>query len=118
MPQRWIIAYDVTEPKRMRRVAKHLEGVGTRLQYSVFECGPEAWANGKLRQALCGHVESTKDALSSYAQCAACRASSVWQGKSEMPQRQAATAIATATANAAVQTDRAERLSPPAYWLI
>lgn len=114
MPQRWIIAYDVAKPKRLRQVAKHLEGVGTRLQYSVFECGPEAWANGKLLQALCGHLDPKEDALSSYAQCAACRTSSVWQGKSETPQRQAA----TPTATAAVQTQRAERVSPPAYWLI
>ena len=114
MPQRLIIAYDVAEPKRLRQVAKHLEGVGTRLQYSVFECGPDAWANGKLRQVLCGHLDPSEDGLSSYAQCAACRESSVWQGKSETPQRQSV----TATVTAAVQTARAERLSPPAYWLI
>lgn len=110
MPQRWIIAYDIAEPKRLRSIAKHLEGVGTRLQYSVFECGPQAWQDGKLRQALCGHLEPGEDALSSYAQCAACREKSVWQGKSETPQRQ--------PASAAAQKTRAMRLSPPAYWLI
>ena len=114
MPQRWIVAYDIAEPKRLRRVAKHLEDVGTRLQYSVFECGPEAWANNKLRHVLCGHLDPNEDGLSSYAQCAACRESSVWQGKSETPQRQPPAAIGRTN----VQIARAERLSPPAYWLI
>ena len=110
MPERWIIAYDIAEPKRLRRVAKHLEGVGARLQNSVFECGPQAWQDGKLRQALCGHIEPEQDAVSSYAQCAACRENSAWQGKSETPQKQPPALAA--------QHARAERLSPPAYWLI
>lgn len=31
-----LIAYDVRDPKRLRRVAKILEGYGTRIQYSIF----------------------------------------------------------------------------------
>lgn len=110
MPQRWIIAYDIAEPKRLRSIAKHLEGVGTRLQNSVFECGPQAWQDAKLRQALCSHIELGKDALSSYAQCAACRAISTWQGKSESRQEQPPTLD--------TQRTRDLRLRPPAYWLI
>jgi CRISPR-associated protein Cas2 len=110
MPQRWIIAYDIAEPKRLRPVAKYLESVGNRLQNSVFECGPQAWQDGKLRQALCGHIEPGQDTLSSYAQCAACREKSSWQGKSETPQGQPPTM--------SVQHTRTQRLSPPAYWLI
>lgn len=110
MPQRWIIAYDVADPKRLRRVAKHLEGVGTRLQYSVFECGPEAWQDDKLRESLRGHIKPEHDALSYYPQCAACRDRSTWQGRSETPKETPATPIA--------QRARAERLKPPSYWLV
>jgi len=35
---RYLISYDICDPKRLRRVAKLLEGYGIRLQYSVFEC--------------------------------------------------------------------------------
>ena len=35
---RYLVSYDICDPKRLRRVAKVLEGFGTRLQYSVFEC--------------------------------------------------------------------------------
>jgi len=30
--------YDIRDEKRIRRVAKHLEGYGVRIQYSVFRC--------------------------------------------------------------------------------
>ena len=35
---RYLVSYDVCDPKRLRKVARVLEGFGTRLQYSVFEC--------------------------------------------------------------------------------
>jgi CRISPR-associated protein Cas2 len=35
---RYLVSYDIAHPKRLRRVAKVLEGFGVRLQYSVFEC--------------------------------------------------------------------------------
>lgn len=35
---RYLVSYDICSPKRLRRVARVLEGFGTRLQYSVFEC--------------------------------------------------------------------------------
>lgn len=39
MAKNWyLVTYDVREPRRLRRVAKHLEGYGTRIQYSVFRC--------------------------------------------------------------------------------
>ncbi len=39
MKKNWyLVTYDVREPRRLRRVAKRLEGYGTRLQYSVFRC--------------------------------------------------------------------------------
>ena len=34
----YLIAYDIREPKRLRAVAKHLEGYGERLQFSIFRC--------------------------------------------------------------------------------
>ncbi len=39
MPRtRYLVCYDIADPKRLRRVAKVLEGYGSRLQLSVFEC--------------------------------------------------------------------------------
>jgi CRISPR-associated protein Cas2 len=40
----WLVCYDVRDPERLRKAAKHLEGYGERMQYSVFRCwlGPRA----------------------------------------------------------------------------
>lgn len=41
MPEKkmWhLVAYDVRDPKRLLKVAKHLKGYGVRLQYSLFRC--------------------------------------------------------------------------------
>lgn len=35
---RFLVAYDIAEPRRLRRVIKVMEGYGERLQYSVFLC--------------------------------------------------------------------------------
>lgn len=36
--RRFLIAYDIADPKRLRKVIKIMEGAGQRLQYSVFLC--------------------------------------------------------------------------------
>lgn len=36
--QWYLISYDVRDEKRLRKVAKHLEGYGARIQYSIFRC--------------------------------------------------------------------------------
>lgn len=38
-PKRWyVVAYDVRDPARWRKVYKVLRGFGVRVQYSVFRC--------------------------------------------------------------------------------
>src|SRR5205809_5011797 len=34
----WLVCYDVHDPERLRKAAKHMEGYGERMQYSVFRC--------------------------------------------------------------------------------
>ncbi|GEL17534.1 CRISPR-associated endonuclease Cas2 [Pseudonocardia asaccharolytica] len=36
--RRFLIAYDICDPKRLRQVCKTMEEYGERLQYSVFTC--------------------------------------------------------------------------------
>ena len=35
---RFIIAYDIADPKRLKRICQTMKGYGDRLQYSVFVC--------------------------------------------------------------------------------
>lgn len=34
----YLICYDIRDEKRLRKAAKHLEGYGERVQYSIFRC--------------------------------------------------------------------------------
>jgi CRISPR-associated protein Cas2 len=36
MRNNWIVSYDISDPKRLRKVAKFLEGYGERIQHSIF----------------------------------------------------------------------------------
>lgn len=36
--RRYLIAYDIADPNRLRRIIKIMESYGDRLQYSVFLC--------------------------------------------------------------------------------
>ena len=38
MRNTYIVSYDISDPKRLRRVFKTLRNWGDHLQYSVFEC--------------------------------------------------------------------------------
>lgn len=49
---RYLVSYDISHPKRLRRVAKTLEAYGTRLQYSVFECPLDGLRLEKLKSSL------------------------------------------------------------------
>lgn len=49
---RYLVSYDICHPKRLRRVARALEGYGVRLQYSVFECPLNDLRIAQLRAEL------------------------------------------------------------------
>ena len=58
---RYLVSYDICHPKRLRRVAKVLEGFGTRLQYSVFECPLDDMRMAMLKAALTPEMNHDED---------------------------------------------------------
>lgn len=58
-----LVTYDVRDPKRLRRVAKKLEGYGERLQYSVFRCRLDRVGLEKLCWELAGILKEEDDLL-------------------------------------------------------
>lgn len=58
---KYLIAYDISAPKRLRLVAKVLLRYGLRLEKSVFECELETKKAVQLRQELfqASHPEDT-----------------------------------------------------------
>ena len=67
-----IVAYDITDHKRLARVAKVCEDFGVRVQYSVFECRLESDRFEEFWIALQLEIEPAEDRLVAYKVCAAC----------------------------------------------
>lgn len=58
---RYLISYDISDARRLRRVAKVLEGYGTRLQYSVFECPLDEVRLAQAKSALAEIINTDHD---------------------------------------------------------
>ncbi len=58
---RYLVSYDIANPKRLRRVAKCLESYGTRLQFSVFECPLDDLRLAQAKAALAEIVNTDHD---------------------------------------------------------
>jgi len=67
-----IVGYDITDPKRLGRVAKVCENYGVRVQYSIFECRLEADRFEEFWSALQQEINREEDRLVAYKVCAAC----------------------------------------------
>jgi CRISPR-associated protein Cas2 len=67
-----LIAYDISEQKRLHKVAKLCEDFGMRIQYSVFECRLEADRFDAFWTDLTTLIDPTSDRLTAYKICASC----------------------------------------------
>jgi CRISPR-associated protein Cas2 len=71
-PKHWyVVCYDITEPKRWRRVYKLMNGYGRRLQYSIFRCRLTVRHMEKLRWEL-EKILTTEDRLLILILCEGC----------------------------------------------
>ena len=60
---RYIVCYDISDPRRLRAVACVCEGFGFRLQYSVFECFLNGVQIQKLKTALQAIIHHGEDQI-------------------------------------------------------
>lgn len=61
MRNRYIVAYDVSDGKRLRRTFKKMNGFGDALQYSVFVCDLSAKERVLLEEALTEIIDLKQD---------------------------------------------------------
>jgi len=59
----WLVCYDVRDPKRLRKCAKHMEGYGERVQYSVFRCWMGKLEVERLRWELTALLASEDEVM-------------------------------------------------------
>ncbi len=67
-----LIAYDITDQKRLHKVAQVCEDWGVRVQYSVFECRLEADAFDRFWSELKDEIDEAEDRLVAYKICLNC----------------------------------------------
>lgn len=61
MRQRYIVTYDIGNPKRLRRVFKLMKGYGEHLQFSVFRCDLGPMALARLKGELLEIIHARED---------------------------------------------------------
>lgn len=66
MNQLRLVAYDIAEPKRWRRVFETCEDYGVRVQYSLFECWLDEDRFRQLWEHLVGLLDEDEDRLVAY----------------------------------------------------
>jgi CRISPR-associated protein Cas2 len=69
---RWLLAYDIADPARLRRVAQVLEDHGCRLQQSVFVCALSDSELDDLRDTLRDRIDPAVDRLVVLPLCERC----------------------------------------------
>jgi CRISPR-associated protein Cas2 len=67
-----VVAYDITDERRLRKIATLCEDYGLRVQYSVFECRLETHLFDQFWNELRATIDSGTDRLVAYKVCAAC----------------------------------------------
>ena len=61
--RRYLIAYDISDPVRLRRVIKVMESYGQRLQYSVFLCDLSGIELLSWRADIMAVIRATQDSV-------------------------------------------------------
>jgi CRISPR-associated protein Cas2 len=68
----WLVCYDISDPKRLRKVAKTCEDFGYRKQFSVFLCRLSATDFVRLRSRLYDLVKLEEDQVLFIPLCGKC----------------------------------------------
>lgn len=58
---RYLVAYDISDPKRLARTRKRVRGFGDAMQYSVFVCDLDAREKVALEEALLRIIDPAID---------------------------------------------------------
>ena len=61
MRKSFIVSYDISDEKRLRKVFKIMRGYGDHLQFSVFECQLTATDLVRLRSELASVIHHSND---------------------------------------------------------
>ncbi len=81
----YLVAYDIRDEKRLKRIANIMEGYGRRIQYSVFRCYLSKRDLERLHWELARYL-SKEDSLMTIEICRACVKRIRARGEHEWPE--------------------------------
>jgi len=80
----YMVCYDISDPKRLRRAAKTLENFGLRIQKSFFQCEISRPMRKTLETALLEVIDTEQDYLYFYPLCDDCTRRAITLGTGEV----------------------------------
>lgn len=80
----YMICYDITDSKRLRKTAKVLENYGIRIQKSFFQCEISKGMLDRLIKNILDSVDISKDKLYIYPLCNGCLKNVKFDGTGDM----------------------------------
>ncbi len=80
----YMVCYDISDPKRLRRTAKILENFGIRVQKSFFQCEIEAERMAAMRDRILEIVDTGRDYFFIYPLCENCSRRALTDGHGEL----------------------------------
>lgn len=80
----YLVCYDITNPRRLRKVAKKLEKWGLRVQYSFFQCDLDAAGMKKVIKELLMEIDIDEDRLYVYPICDKCASNPLQLGTGKL----------------------------------
>ncbi len=77
--------YDISEPKRLRKIEKVMKGYGVRVQKSIFECSIKESVFNKMKNDISKLMNLKEDAFRIYPLLSNSRNKQTIIGKGEIP---------------------------------
>ncbi len=63
MKRNYLVGYDISDPKRLRRVANVVSGFGSRVQYSFFHCHLSRKQINNMKKMLQKEIREEEDQI-------------------------------------------------------
>jgi CRISPR-associated protein Cas2 len=84
--QRYVVAYDISDNRRRKKIGEVLEAYGKRVNYSVFEIVLKSKSQKReLEDALLEYLKPEEDSLRVYSVCEKCLSNSWSLGDEAAP---------------------------------
>lgn len=76
-----VASYDISDPRRLAKVAKAMKNYGDRVLKSVFECNLNAGRFSKMKMRIDEIIDSLEDSVRYYILCEKCVKDVIYSGK-------------------------------------